>query len=84
MCDIHQNFDNGILTVAKKGFWCDGLIQLTKVYKNKENGILIAGKFNFTKIDRNFMIANNWWAGIKIIEEAHASILRNFIFANFG
>jgi len=45
--------------------------------KNKDNGILIAGKLNFTKLYKNIEIGSNRRAGVKVIEEASPSILLN-------
>lgn len=84
MNNIHQNYENGIVTIAKKGIRCDGMIQFNKIQKNKDNGILVAGQKNFTKIHKNVTISDNRRAGVKVIEEAHASIICNYIHYNFG
>ena len=40
------------------------------IEKNKDNGIVCAGKENYTRIEKNQSIANNRRAGIKALEGA--------------
>lgn len=75
MNTIKQNYENGIVTVAKKDLSCDGIIKYNDVLKNKDNGIFCSGEKNFTKIIKNRSISNNRRAGIKAIEGAHISII---------
>jgi hypothetical protein len=53
MNKVKQNYENGIVTIAKDFLRCDGLIKYNEIERNKENGILCAGKQNFTKIINN-------------------------------
>ena len=84
MNKISKCYENGIVTIAKRGILCNGIISFNTILKNKDNGVLIAGKYNFTKLKKNIEIGNNWWAGVKIIEEAMPSLLHNVIWFNFG
>lgn len=63
---------------------CDGLIMYNEIEKNKDNGILCAGKNNFTRIEKNTAIANNRRAGIKAVEGASISVIKNKVFSNFA
>lgn len=84
MNSIRLNFENGIVSIAKNFIRCDGVIKYNKIEKNKENGILCAGKENFTRIEKNPSISSNRRAGIKAIEGAHISIVKNKINSNFA
>ncbi len=84
MNTIHRNYENGIVSIAKKGLRCDGLISFNTIEKNKDNGILCAGNKNYTKIYKNLSISSNRRAGVKVIEEAHISVIKNQIHFNFG
>lgn len=84
MNKIKQNFENGIVTIAKNELHCDGLLKFNDIEKNKENGILCAGINNHTRIEKNIAISNNLRAGIKAVEGATISILKNKIFSNFA
>ena len=53
MNKITKNFEYGIVTIAKNGLRCDSLIKLNIIEKNKECGILCAGRENFTVITKN-------------------------------
>ena len=76
--------ENGIVTIAKNFVRCDGMIKYNVVEKNKENGIVCAGKENYTKIEKNVSISNNRRAGIKCVEGAHVTIIKNKVSSNFG
>lgn len=67
MNKIHTNFENGIVSIAKRGLRCDGTISFNDIFKNKDNGVLCAGKKNHTRIYKNLHIRENRRAGIKII-----------------
>jgi F-box protein 11 len=54
------------------------------IEKNKENGIVCAGKENYTRIEKNPSVSNNRRAGIKCVEGAHVSIIKNKVCSNFG
>jgi len=84
MNTVRQNLENGIITIAKNFVRCDSLIKFNVIEKNKENGIVCAGRENYTMIDKNVSISNNRRAGIKCVEGAHVSIMRNKISSNFG
>lgn len=84
MNKIRQNYENGITMIAKNELRCDGTIKFNDITKNKDNGILCAGKGNFTRIEKNGCIANNKRAGIKVVEGAQISIVKNKIFSNFA
>jgi len=84
MNKIKQNFENGIVTIAKSEMRCDGLIKFNEIEKNKDNGILCAGKENYTRIEKNVMISNNRRAGIKALEGAMLTIVKNKISSNFA
>eukprot|EP00347_Sterkiella_histriomuscorum_P010714 403375204 len=84
MNNIRQNFENGIVTIAKNFVRCDGTIKYNTIEKNKDNGIICAGKENFTRIEKNQSIASNRRSGIKAIEGAQISIVKNKINSNFA
>ena len=84
MNKIKQNFENGIVTIAKNELRCDGLIKYNEIEKNKDNGILCAGKANYTRIEKNPIIANNRRAGIKAVENASIAVVKNKIYSNFA
>jgi hypothetical protein len=46
------------------------VIKYNIIEKNKDNGIVCAGKENYTRIEKNQNIANNRRAGIKALEGA--------------
>ena len=72
------------MTIAKHESRCDGIIKLNDIEKNKDNGILCAGKGNYTRIEKNIAISNNRRAGIKAVEGASISVIKNKIFSNFA
>jgi hypothetical protein len=84
MNNIKQNFENGIVTIAKNFLRCDSTIKFNVIEKNKDNGILCAGKENYTRIEKNQSIANNRRAGIKAIEGAFITVIKNKINSNFA
>lgn len=84
MNKVRQNFENGIVTIAKDFLRCDGVIKFNEIDRNKENGILCAGKENFTKLEKNQLIGSNRRAGIKVMEGATVSIVKNKVMSNFG
>lgn len=83
MNTVHQNIENGIVTIAKNFIRCDSQLKFNYVEKNKECGILCAGTNNFTRMEKN-TISTNRKAGIKIFESATVSIMKNRIFGNFS
>lgn len=84
MNKVFKCYENGIIALAKRGILCNGLLKFNSILQNKDNGILIAGKYNFVKIVKSIEIAGNRKAGIRVIEEAMPSILHNVIRYNFG
>ena len=72
------------MTIAKKNLRCDSIIKYNVIEKNKDNGILCAGYENYTRIEKNQMVSNNRRAGIKVVEGATISIVKNKINSNFG
>ncbi len=70
--------------IAKNFIRCDGTIKYNFIEKNKDNGIICAGKENYARIEKNQNIANNRRAGIKVVEGASISIIKNKINSNFG
>ena len=84
MNKMTKNYEYGIVTIAKNGLRCDGVIKFNVIEKNKECGILCAGKDNYTMIMKNQSISSNRRAGIKCIENCAISIIANKIFSNFG
>ena len=72
---MKQNFENGIVTIAKDYLRCDCLIKYNEIERNKENGILCAGKENYTRIEKNQSISNNRRAGVKAVENATISVI---------
>ena len=84
MNTIKQNFENGIVTIAKSFVRCDGTIKFNVIEKNKDNGIVCAGRENYTRIEKNHSIASNRRAGIKALEGATITIIKNKINSNFA
>lgn len=84
MNNIRQNFESGIVTIAKNFVRCDGTIKFNVIEKNKDNGIVCAGKENFTRIEKNPSIASNRRAGIKALEGASITIIKNKVNSNFA
>lgn len=54
------------------------------IEKNKDNGIICAGRENYTRIEKNTSIANNRRAGVKAVEGATITIIKNKIHSNFA
>jgi len=84
MNTVKQCFENGIVTIAKNFTRCDSTIKFNVIEKNKDNGIICAGKENYTKIWKNQSIGSNRRAGIKAVEGASISVVKNKIASNFG
>lgn len=72
------------MTIAKDGLRCDSLLKYNTIEKNKDNGILCAGKENYTRIENNNMIKSNRRSGIKALEFAHITVINNTIESNFA
>jgi parallel beta-helix repeat protein len=84
MNKIIKNYEYGIVMIAKNGLRCDGVIKFNVIEKNKECGILCAGRENHTVIAKNYSISSNRRAGIKCIEGSSVYIIKNKIFSNFS
>ena len=72
------------MTIAKDGLRCDSLLKYNTIEKNKDNGILCAGKENYTRIENNNIIKSNRRSGIKALEFAHITVINNTIESNFA
>lgn len=79
---ICNNSNNGIESLSIQNLINDSQIKLNKIQKNGQNGILICGKLNETKVENNFMINNNHENGIKISDKANCVVKNNHIFQN--
>lgn len=84
MNHFKNNYENGVVTIAKNGLRCDALIKLNEIERNKENGILCSGEQNFSRIEKNPLITKNKRSGIKVIDGCHIGINHNKIESNFG
>lgn len=82
-CSIKNCWENGILTIAKEGIRCDGLIKMSWIRQCRDNGILCAGFNNHTRIEKCHEIQSNRLVGIKAVEQASIVIFGNKIFGNF-
>lgn len=78
---IKENTCEGIKAIGDKEFRCDGKIMSNDIFEN-EYGIVCSGPSCFTRIEGNGMISSNKKAGIRVIEGAHVSIVRNEIYFN--
>lgn len=63
---------------------CDAKIKYNTIQRNKEFGIIVTGSNNFTRIEKNLTISENTRAGIKVENDANASIVQNTIELNFA
>jgi len=54
------------------------------VEKNMEDGILLEGDQNFSRVEKNHHICSNRKAGIRASEQASVKIMNNQIFGNYG
>lgn len=62
----------------------DAIIKYNTIEKNLEDGIVLEGAENYTRVEKNHHINNNRKAGIRICEQANVKILNNRIFGNYG
>lgn len=79
MCNLEQNQETGLSSITKKGLRCDAIIKYSTVRRNKEFGIVVTGQNNFSRIEKNLAISDNTKAGIKVENDAVASIIQNRI-----
>ena len=84
MNKIAQCQESGIRVLTKNELRSDALIKFNCVEKNLENGIIIEGKENYTRVDKNYFIQANRKAGVKIMDSAQAKITNNCIKGNYG
>lgn len=75
MCTLVNNQETGLTFTAKKQLRCDATVKYCTITKNKEFGIVVTGMNNFSVIEKNLMITENSKAGIKLENDAHASII---------
>ena len=80
-----DNYENGIITEAKKSLRCDALISFNTIEMNKACGVLCTGENNHSRIEKNLRIAGNTQAGIKAQDGASITIVNNtYIEGNYG
>jgi parallel beta-helix repeat protein len=84
MCTLENNNETGIISMTKFGLRCDAKIKYCTIQRNKEFGIIVTGANNFTRIEQNLTISENTRAGIKVENDAYASIVQNKIEQNFA
>ena len=88
--DVHERVCSGTdvliptAYIAKNYIRCDSTIKLNYIEKNKDHGIVCAGANNFTKIEKNPSISTNRLGGVKALECATITVIKNSIFGNFG
>ena len=78
---IRGNREEGVYFHAEGEGRCDGKMMSNDLYEN-ENGVVCCGQKCFPIIEGNGKIAKNKKTGIKVIDSAHAIILRNEIYEN--
>lgn len=81
---IEKNYQNGIVVLTHDDIRCDGLIEKNEISANKRNGIHVTGFNNFAKIIGNPFIQYNKFAGVRIDNNAHCSIMRNSVSKNLA
>lgn len=78
---IRGNREEGVFFKAEGEMRCDGKMMSNDLYEN-ENGVVCSGQNCFPVIEGNGKISKNKKAGIKVMDSAHAIILRNEIYEN--
>ena len=63
---------------------CNGKIKMNDISGNQQCGVYINGRNNKALIEQNFFIGFNKMAGIKLENEANATIIKNTIMNNMG
>ena len=76
---ILNNYNDGIVCRCSRKTPCRGEIRFNYIFENKENGIYCFGKLTSIMICHNFNITINGQAGVKIADQAFASIVSNLI-----
>jgi len=70
MNKITRNQEQGIRSYTKNELRSDCIIKFNWIEKNLEDGIIIEGKENFTRVDKNHHISNNRKAGVRVVDNA--------------
>ena len=78
---IRGNREEGIFFHSEGEFRCDGKMMSNDLYEN-ENAVVCTGQNCFPTIEGNGKIAKNKKTGIKVMDGAHAVILKNEIYEN--
>jgi F-box protein 11 len=84
MNKIRRSDTCGIHILTKNGLRSDAVIKYNWVEKNMEDGIVLEGDQNFSRVEKNHHLCNNRKAGIRASEGASVKILNNKIFGNYG
>jgi len=84
MNKIRRSDTCGIHILTKNGLRSDAIIKYNWVEKNMEDGIVLEGDQNFSRVEKNHHIASNRKAGIRATYMASVKILNNQIFGNYG
>lgn len=72
----------GVRSTTYRDYICEPRLKINEIKGHQENGILIAGKNNFTVVMNNTAIKDNRKAGIRVEEGAYARIINNKISNN--
>ena len=78
---IKSNTEEGVSFTGTEGSRCDGKCMSNDIFEN-ENGIVCSGVSCFAKVEGNGKISNNEKAGVRVVNNAHVSIIKNEIFEN--
>ncbi|OMJ91267.1 hypothetical protein SteCoe_6246 [Stentor coeruleus] len=78
---IRGNREEGVYFHSEGDGRCDGKMMSNDLYEN-ENAVVCCGPACFPIIEGNGKVAKNKKAGIKVMDGAHAVILRNEIYEN--
>lgn len=81
---IEKNYQNGIYISTHDDLRCDGLVEKNEISANKRNGIHVTGPNNYARVIGNPFTQYNKFAGIRVDNHAHCSILRNSVSKNLA
>jgi len=70
MNKIRKNKENGIHIYTKNNLRSDAVIRYNWVEKNLEEGIVIEGDENYTRVEKNHHISQNRKAGVRASDGA--------------
>jgi len=70
MNKIRKNKENGIRIYTKNNLRSDAVIRYNWVEKNLEEGIVIEGDENYTRVEKNHHISQNRKAGVRASDGA--------------